>query len=590
MDNTNEATLDLVFLWHMHQPDYRDHGSPQVGAGETAIGGTEAGVTGRGEFVMPWVYLHALKDYSDMAAHLERHPKIRCVVNFVPVLLEQIEDYVQQFECGQFRDPLLRLLATDDLCCLPVADRNLLLQACFRSNHHTMLRPFPHYIRLLDVHTSLAKEGTAALDYLSGAYFSDLLTWYHLAWTGEDERRKNPLIARLMSKGEGYNVSDRRDLLGAIGAVITGIIPRFRALAARGQIDISSTPQTHPLSPLLLDFAVARESQPDAPLPFTAAYPGGLARVRHHIERARVTHAERFGAPPTGMWPAEGALSQAFVRHLAQADIRWLASGEGVLRNSLHACGIDDPRAAFRPWALPDAPGTTLFFRDERLSDLIGFDYAKWHGRDAAQHLVGELEAIRAATPAGEKAVVGIILDGENAWEHYPYNGYYFFDDLYGMLAEHTQINTTTYADILEQGVTAALLPKLVAGSWVYGTLSTWIGDVQKNRAWDLLCAAKQSYDRVVLSGRLSESAAAGAAHQLAVCESSDWFWWFGDYNPATAVAGFDRLYRRNLRQLYHFLELTPPTVLDQPISAGNEGPDHESVSGAMRRATPSGR
>ncbi len=98
-------TLDLVFLWHMHQPDYRDHGSVKVGASGTATG----------EFVLPWVYLHAMKDYVDMAAHLERHPQIRCVVNFVPVLLDQIEDYAQQFASGQFRDPLLRMLATPDL-------------------------------------------------------------------------------------------------------------------------------------------------------------------------------------------------------------------------------------------------------------------------------------------------------------------------------------------------------------------------------------------------------------------------------------------------------------------------------------------
>ncbi|MDP3036148.1 MAG: hypothetical protein Q8N07_00330, partial [Rhodocyclaceae bacterium] len=71
------ARLDLVFLWHMHQPDYRDHAS--------------------GAFVMPWTYLHALKDYTDMAAHLERHPTIRAVVNFVPVLLDQLDDYVRQF-------------------------------------------------------------------------------------------------------------------------------------------------------------------------------------------------------------------------------------------------------------------------------------------------------------------------------------------------------------------------------------------------------------------------------------------------------------------------------------------------------------
>ena len=75
--------LHFVLLWHMHQPDYRNY--------ET------------GEFMLPWVYLHAIKDYSDMAAHLEAHPSIKAVVNFVPVLLDQLEDYAAQFASGQLR-------------------------------------------------------------------------------------------------------------------------------------------------------------------------------------------------------------------------------------------------------------------------------------------------------------------------------------------------------------------------------------------------------------------------------------------------------------------------------------------------------
>ncbi len=575
--------LDLVFLWHMHQPDYRDHGMPlAVPAGTQSAGATPAAASG--EFVLPWVYLHAMKDYVDMAAHLERHPQMRCVVNLVPVLLEQIEDYAQQFASGRFRDPLLRLLATPDLEHIGEAERRLLLTTCFRSNHTTMLAPFPHYQRLHDIYLLLAEKTETTYGYLSGAYFSDLLTWYHLAWSGESERRRNPLLARLMSQGEGYSAADRQELLASIGELMAGLIPRWRALAASGQVELSSTPQTHPLAPLLLDFKAARESLPDAPLPFAAAYPGGRSRVKAHIDAARISHARRFGAPPTGMWPAEGAISEEFVKHLAAADCRWIASGEGVLRNSIAASGIADPRAAYHPWRLESAPGLTLFFRDERLSDLIGFDYAKWHGRDAAQHLVLQLEAILDGAGENETPVVSIILDGENAWEHFPYNGYYFFDDLYGLLARHPRIRTTTYAELLARPTppAATVLPHLTAGSWVYGTLSTWIGDEAKNRGWDLLCEAKQSCDRVLASGRLDAAQVAAVEAQLAICESSDWFWWFGDYNPSAAVASFDSLYRRNLARLYRLLQLQPPVKLDTPICAGSE----TASGGSMRRAT----
>ncbi|HEX4327437.1 MAG TPA: glycoside hydrolase family 57 protein [Burkholderiales bacterium] len=560
--------LDLVFLWHMHQPDYRDHTS--------------------GEFILPWVYLHALKDYTDMAAHFERHPQIRAVVNFVPVLAEQIEDYVAQFDANTFRDPLLRMLAASDLEHLGAEERVSLAQACFRSNHQTMLTPFAPYKRLHEVYRSLAADaetsgeaGTPDLAYLSGSYFSDLVVWYHLAWTGETERRRWPLLTDLMKKGMGFTLDDRQALLALLGTILRNLLPRYRALADSGQIELCCTPQTHPLSPLLLDFASARESVPDARLPQSPGYPGGAERVDAHIRAAQASHEMRFGSAPAGMWPAEGAVSQAFIERMAALGCGWAASGEAVLRASLARSGIEDATPAYRPWQPAGAPGLTMFFRDDRLSDLIGFEYSKWHGETAARHLVGELEGIQARAPAGETPVACIILDGENAWEHYPYNGYYFFEELYSRLHPHERIRGTTLRDLLREGVPSArALPKLSAGSWVYGTMSTWIGDPDKNRAWDLLCAAKTAYDSA-LPG-LSQSERDAAQTQLAVCESSDWFWWFGDYNPSAAVASFDRLYRRNLSNLYELLKLPPPPELELPISSGNR---HATHDGTMRRA-----
>ena len=277
------------------------------------------------------------------------------------------------------------------------------------------------------------------------------------------------------------------------------------------------------------------------------------------------------------------ALSAPFLNQIGESGFRWTASSHSVLR---HSAGDDAVTTV--PWqAPPGTPGDlTLFFRNEKLSDLIGFEYAKWHGRDAAQHFVHLLETILAESPAGETPVVSIVLDGENAWEHYPYNGYFFFDDLYGLLEDHPHIRTTTYTELLSrQGsdavVAPSILPGVVAGSWVYGTLSTWIGDKEKNHAWDLLCAAKQSYDLVQSSGRLTPPESAAAERQLAICESSDWFWWFGDYNPSQAVASFDKLYRRNLINLYELLKLPPPSQLHLPISHGS----HDAEGGTMRRA-----
>ena len=565
--------VDLVFLWHMHQPDYRDYSN--------------------GDFVMPWTYLHAIKDYTDMAYHLERHPKVCAVVNFVPILLEQLEDYADQFATGQLRDPLLRMLAHEDSCALSAEQRQLILDACFRSNHTKMVAPYPAYKRLHELFNRLQADGEAALSYLSGQFMADLLTWYHLTWCGESVRREHALVVRLMSKAEGFNFEDRKQLLDLFGELIGGIIPRYRKLAKSGQIEISATPYYHPLAPLLIDFACAKEAMPDAPMPQAIRYPAGKIRVAAHIDKAKKSHAARFGSEPAGMWPAEGSISTSTLEVLAEQGCQWAASGEGVLVNSLHQSQQVIPDRAqylYRPYKLEKgAEGLTCFFRDDRLSDLIGFEYSRWHGQDAALNFVEQILAIANNAPTGETPVVSVILDGENAWEYYPYNGFYFLDELYSALESHPDIHTSTYKDYLKLSQVRSdvakvnSLPGIVAGSWVYGDFSTWIGSRDKNRAWDLLCVAKQSYDMVMASGRLSQDEQAAAEKQLFSCESSDWFWWFGDYNPSHAVVSFDRLFRHNLTELYHLLKLPPPQNLSEPISQGSVV-DIE-VGGAMRRA-----
>lgn len=566
-------SVDLIFLWHMHQPDYRDYAS--------------------GDFVLPWTYLHAIKDYTDMAFHLERHPKVRAVVNFVPILLEQLEDYADQFATGKLRDPLLRMLDHEDSCNLSAEERKLILNACFRSNHTKMIAPYPAYKRLAELFNRLQSDGETALSYLSGQYMADLLTWYHLAWCGESVRREHTLVVRLMSKAEGFSLEDRKQLLSLIGNLISSIIPRYRKLAESGQIEISSTPHYHPLAPLLIDFGCAKEAMPDAPLPKAIRYPAGKIRVAAHVEKAKISHAARFGREPEGMWPAEGAISTSTLEVLAEEGCRWAASGEGVLANSLHQSQHEMPdraRYLYRPYKLEkSADGLTCFFRDDHLSDLIGFEYSRWHGQDAAFNFVEQIEQIAHQATEGETPVVSVILDGENAWEYYPYNGFYFLDELYTALEAHSDIHISTYSDYLKSSPIRAgsarvhSLSRIVAGSWVYGDFSTWIGSRDKNHAWDLLCAAKQSYDMVMAGGRLTQAEQEAAEKQLCSCESSDWFWWFGDYNPSHAVESFDRLFRHNLTELYHLLKLSAPQSLSEPISKGSA--EDIEVGGAMRRA-----
>lgn len=596
--------VDFILLWHMHQPDYRE----QPG----------------GEFRLPWVYLHALKDYSDMAWHLEQNPAMRAVVNFVPVLLDQIEDYCEQFASGTLRDPLLRLLARNARSTLSRADHAHALEQCFRANDEHMIAPFPPYQRLYDIHQCLTDLDDDATGYLSNQFIDDLVTWYHLAWTGESLRRESKVVAQLMAKGTQFTPKDRAALLQVVAETVRDIIPRFRRLEERGQIEISTTPHGHPLAPLMIDFQCAKDALPDITLPHAKRYPGGRDRVNAHIASAQTDHQRRFGRAPTGMWPAEGALSTPFAAQIMAHGFRWAASSEAVLRNSLRAA--EDPEAElptphFRPFQIRPAterdaaesakPAKStksakasaaqplaLFFRDDRLSDLIGFEYSRWHGRDASEHFVREVAAIAVAerdrqengeeNDCSVRPCVCVMLDGENAWEYYPYNGFYFLSGIYAGLSEHPGIRLLTCSEAIaeRQGPDAppeavGNLSALAAGSWVYGNLSTWIGARDKNTAWDLLCAAKTAYDRVLAGTHLDESQRRLATAQLSDCESSDWFWWLGDNNPAPSVASFEAMFRTKLARLYELLHLPVPERLAIPFDLGKNGSGH---SGTMKR------
>lgn len=556
--------LRVVLCWHMHQPQYRDLIS--------------------GACYLPWSYLHAIKDYVDMAAHLESVPAARAVVNFAPLLLDQLADYDAQIrgfltDSEKIRDPLLAALAGPVLPVL-ADERHALIRSCLRAHRARMIDRFRPYHRLATMAAWL-DEHPRAVDYLSDQFLADLLMWFHLAWLGETVRRGDERVRRLMDQGEGYTLHDRRELLAIIGELVAGVIPRYARLRDAGQVELSVTPYAHPIAPLLIDFGSAREAMPEAELP-PGHYPDGVGRARWHLREGRALFERHFGQTPAGCWPAEGSVSTAALALLAESGFRWAASGEGVLAHSLarvgHARHAHKSAWLHRPYQM-DGHGLRCFFRDDGLSDLIGFTYASWHADDAVADLVHRLEEIADCCREHPDRVVSIIMDGENAWEHYPENGYHFLSALYRQLADHPAIALSTFSDCLER-VPPAALATLTAGSWVYGTFSTWIGEPDKNRGWEALIEAKHAFDR--LAPGLDPERRAAAERQLAVCEGSDWFWWFGDYNPADSVRDFDALYRHQLTSLYQLIGVAPPEALSRPISVGRGDPEG---GGVMRRA-----
>jgi alpha-amylase/alpha-mannosidase (GH57 family) len=333
------------------------------------------------------------------------------------------------------------------------------------------------------------------------------------------------------------------------------------------------TPYGHPIIPLLNDMGNMMCAQPDAPTPSCLVYPDGEERSRWHIQQGINCFERYFGLRPKGIWLSEGAISDDAVALVEEFDFEWTASGEGVWRNSMQLSEHDpekvhSKRALFHPYVL-EGYKPKLFFRDDGLSDLIGFEYSKMNSVDAANDLVHNL--VNIADFLGDSAdrhVVSIILDGENAWEYYPHNGYYFLNHLYKTLSDHPLVQATTFSQLTDS-IKTHELESLCAGSWVYGSLSTWIGEPDKNRAWDRLVEAKQAYDKVLAKGKLSKKAIEHATRQLAICEGSDWFWWFGEVNSSESVNDFDQLFRAQLKNLYKLLKLQPPDNLHEPLSMG---------------------
>ena len=577
--NGDGAKMKVVFCWHMHQPDYRDMLN--------------------GEYYFPWTYLHAIKDYVDMVAHLERYPRAKAVFNFAPILLEQLEDYAHQIakhlaNKSKLRDPLLAALVAEDLPAAGTPGFSALTQKCLRSNRERIIDRFPAYARLADA-VSILDENPTYLRYINDQFLSDLLVWYHLGWLGETVRRESKAIKRLQEKEGGYTLEDRRELLGIIGDQLSSLGPRYRELAQRGQIEISMSPYAHPIIPLLLDLSSARQAMPEVDLPHATHYPDGETRARWHLDKGIKTFEQFFGFRPQGCWASEGALSDATLHLLQDFRFTWTATGDSVLRNSL-----SHPDNQSENDKLENLPGVvhhayrfngaapSCFFRDDGLSDLIGFNYATWHADDAVNDLVHHMERI--AKEAGDSAsdnVISIIMDGENAWEYFPENAYYFLDALYARLSDHPQLELSTYSDVLkEQQPTPVNLPHMVAGSWVYGSFSTWIGDKDKNRGWDMLCEAKTHVDHALHAGVLSPERIEQVEKQLALCEGSDWFWWFGDYNPAESVSDFEYLFRRHLINLYSLIDYPVPDYLSQTISKGTGSP---AQGGVMRQGHAEG-
>ena len=522
----------LCFLWHMHQPFYKDLAS--------------------GEYKLPWTRMHALKDYYGMARILEEFPGVRQTFNLVPSMMAQVEEYA----AGTARDPFLEA-ALKPAESLTDADRAFLLQHSFYSDPQHIIYRYPRYGELFDAWQSQKSAGARPL--FGPQDFRDLQMWSQLAWFDEEFQEHDEEVRDWVRRGHGFTPADQARMGNKQREIVAQVAPEYRKLAASGQIEISTTPFYHPILPLVCDSSIAGVSHPGVNLPPRFRYPGD-ARKQLAMSREFIAHA--FGAEPAGLWPSEGSVSDEVFTIAAELGYQWAATDSGVLNRTLgRGVAVD---GLYRPYRWQqDAHSLGVLFRDHYLSDLIGFVYAKMDAAAAADDFLKRIRDNSAGIlHSGRDALVPIILDGENAWEYYSRNGRPFLRELYRRIQDDPQFRALTVSEAFER-LAPEPLNGIFPGSWINANFDVWIGAEEDNQAWTQLLRAREMFDS---APAVSEEKRRLAYEEVLIAEGSDWCWWYGPEHDSANRVEFDQLYRSHLANIYRFLDLTPPEELSRPI------------------------
>jgi alpha-amylase/alpha-mannosidase (GH57 family) len=546
--------IHLLFLWHMHQPYYKDL------------------VTG--DYRLPWVRLHALKDYYGMVKLLDEFPGLHQTFNLVPSLIKQLQEYVG----GAAQDPFLQVAAMP-AAEMDLAERLFALEYLFQANAENMIGRYPRYRELWQEFHTRPQDIQNNARRMSNGDITDLQVLSQIAWMDEFFL-DDPVISELISKGRDYTLKDQRHVIEIEQGLLAKVLPAYASAGKRGAIEISTSPFYHPILPLVCDTNMGAVSHNGLPLPSQRfCHPED---AREQIERGLTLHEQVFGRRPRGMWPSEGSVSNEALTIAHDLGVKWMATDEGVLCRSLgtifqrDGAGKLDAAAAGQLYQIfrwqQDKADMNMVFRDHSLSDLIGFVYSGVPAGEAAADFIRRVK--KAAEPVlakGKTAVVPIILDGENAWEFFPQSGREFLRRLYDGIQNDPSIEALTVSEAIDREPAPQTMGSIVPGSWINSNFDVWIGAPEDNVAWDQLSAARDFF--TANGGKASEQQRALAFEELLIAEGSDWNWWYGPEHHSANDRDFDELYRKHLSNVYLTLGGTPPDALAQPIAGAHAKP-----------------
>src|SRR5712671_4022891 len=565
--------LRLILLWHQHQPFYKDL------------------VTG--EYRLPWVRLHALKDYYGMVKLLDEFPNVHQNFNLVPSLITQIQDYV----AGTAQDPFLNVAAKPAKD-LTQKERQFALQYLFQANPTNVIGRYPRYWELRERFREHGYSAEKAEKYFEQQHFTDLQVLSQIAWFDEFFLEDND-VAGLIQKERNYSLDDQSFVIKRERELLGKVLPAYADAAKNGSIEISATPFYHPILPLVCDTNEGAVSSPGLPLPQNRfRHPED---AREQLVRALDLHQQVFGLRPQGVWPSEGSVSEEALAIAHSLGVKWMATDEGVLGRSTGVFFQRDGNGRL-PAHLAESlynihryeNGQTemhMVFRDHTISDLIGFVYSGMEPGEAAGHLLRNIKG--AAEPVlsqGRDAVVSVILDGENAWEYYPKSGREFLRRFYDALQREGGLEAVTVSEAISRHRNVSPLKSLVPGSWINANFNVWIGAPEDNKAWDYLYHARNFYAQAAPGA--TEKQRKLAFEEILIAEGSDWNWWYGPEHHSANDRDFDELYRKHLSNVYQALGGTPPDYLAQPIAGAEARPSftpqsayiHPRITGDMVR------
>ena len=536
--------LYIAFVWNQHQPFYQD--------------------TARKQYIMPWVRLHAAKDYYQMAAILRCYPKIRQTFNLTPSLLAQLEDYLQGAQ-----DYYLKVMKPVEE--LTIAEKRFLLQHYFDIHWERVIALWPRYQELL-MKQGCCREPEAveeALVRFTDQDYLDLQVWFNLTWIDPEIRANDPELQELQSKGHNFTEADKEKVMAKQWEIMGQVIPIHRELALSGQIEVITTPFYHPIMPLIIDSRSALRASPGLQIPAAYNYPEAAA---DQIVKAVNQYYHYFETFPDGIWPPEQAVSPETLALFAEHGFSWTISDEDILARSLgiefyrdgfgHVLNADE---LYRPYLVrAGKKKIAMVFRDHHLSDRIGFVYHQMSMDHAVDDLIERLHRIQesVASCTGPHLVT-IALDGENAWEWYPHDKNEFLHKLYSRLSAESGLITVTVHDFLRQYPPTREIKQIFSGSWVDHSLVRWIGSEGKNKLWEMLLKARQTLEEV--RGSISFEQFMQAKENLLIAEGSDFTWWV-DSMPYYQAAPFEALFRKHLANFYRACGKDLPLEVRNPV------------------------